>query len=133
MEMTMAGEQFDVGQVPLSMLNEAGGLIFVSGHVPVEDGKLSGGGVEEQTDLVLRNIAALLTSHGSSLQDIVKVTVFLTHVERDFAAMNAVYARHFTFTPRPARSTIGVELAIDVLVEIEAIAVRGNSANVTAD
>lgn len=127
----MAGEQFDVGQVPLSMLNEAGGLIFISGHVPIENGTLSSGGADEQTDLILRNIAALLTSHGSCLEDIVKVTVFLTHVERDFAAMNAVYARHFSFTPRPARSTIGVELAIDVLVEIEAIAVRGNSANVT--
>ncbi|WP_113704178.1 RidA family protein [Nonomuraea lactucae] len=131
----MAGELFDVSRVPLSMVNEAGGLIFVSGHVPIDaSGRLlSDGSIEDQADLVLRNINAALQTHGSCMEDVVKVNVFLARAERDFPAMNQVYARHFAFSPRPARSTMGVELAVDVLIEIEAIAVRGHAANVTPD
>jgi 2-iminobutanoate/2-iminopropanoate deaminase len=121
----MAGEPFDVKRVPLSMVRVVGDTIYVSGHVPIEDGRLLDAGIEEQTDLVLRNVASTLQSVGSSLDEVVKVGVFLTNAKRDFAAMNDVYARHFTSDPLPARTTCGVELAVDVLVEIEAIAQRG--------
>lgn len=121
----MAGEEFDVAQVPLSMVLEVGDTIYVSGHVPIVDGHLLDGDVTQQTDRVLRNIAAALGEIGSSLDDVVKTTVYLTHAARDFPAMNEVFRRHFVTQPLPARTTCGVELAVDVLVEIEAIAVRG--------
>lgn len=121
----MAGESFDVKRVPLSMVLEVGDTIYVSGHVPIVAGRLVEGDTAAQTEVVLRNIADALASVGSSMDDIVKTTVFLTHAARDFPAMNEVYARHFTTDPLPARSTCGVQLAVDVNVEIEAIAVRG--------
>lgn len=121
----MSGEAFDVSVVPLSMVRESNGLIFVSGHVPIEDdGHLSTGTIGEQTDLVFRNIGRVLADVGSSLDDVIKVNVFLTHAARDFPAMNEAYAKHFPRDPKPARSTMGVELAVDVLIEIECIAVR---------
>jgi 2-iminobutanoate/2-iminopropanoate deaminase len=101
--------------------------------VPIVDGRLVGGSIEEQTDVVLRNISTLLQAAGSQMADIVKVNVFLAHAKRDFPAMNRVYAAHFPFTPRPARSTMGVELAVDVLVEIEAVAVRGHASTVSPE
>jgi 2-iminobutanoate/2-iminopropanoate deaminase len=121
------GEVFRVSEVPLSMLYEADGTIHVSGHVPIDaNERLSRGGIEEQTRLVLSTIRDRLEAVGSGLEDVVKVTVLLAHATRDFSAMNAVYATFFPFDPRPARSTMGVELAVDVLIEIEMTAVRGH-------
>jgi 2-iminobutanoate/2-iminopropanoate deaminase len=79
------------------------------------------GGVEEQTEQVLRNLAAVLEAAGSSLSRVVKTTVFLKDMD-DFAAMNAVYARHFG-DHRPARAAVqAARLPRDVDVEIECIA-----------
>lgn len=108
---------------PLSRVIRAGNHVYVSGQVPVNpDGKVVQGGIAEQTDRVIDNLEAALAEAGATLNDVVKTTVFLTHVKRDFAGMNEVYARRFG-SHRPTRSTVGAELAIDVLVEIEAVAI----------
>lgn len=111
--------------LPLTNAIRAGNTVYVSGQVPLDgDRVLSGGGIEAQTDLARNNLEAALMSKGATLVDVVKATVFLTNVKRDFHGMNAAYARRFG-DHRPTRSTVGVELAIDVLVEIEAVAVVG--------
>lgn len=118
---------FDVGLVPLSMLYAVGDTIFVSGHIPIEpDGRLSAGDIAHQTGLVLSTIRGRLEEVGSGFADVVKVTVLLADAVRDFPAMNEVYRKHFSDLPRPSRTTLGVQLAVDVLVEIEMIAVRGH-------
>ena len=107
--------------VPLSAAVVSNGFVFVSGQVPRDDKGVVPEGIEEQTRLVLKNIEDALRKAGSSMNEVVKTTVFLTRVE-DFAAMNKVYANYFPKEP-PARSTIRAELMLDALVEIEAIAV----------
>ncbi len=100
-------------------------LVFCSGQIPIDPatGNLIEGDVSAQTERVLQNLSAVLQAAGSSLQHVVKTTVFLQSMN-DFAAMNAVYATWFTGTP-PARSTIEVaKLPKGALVEIEAIAVK---------
>ncbi|MBJ3774510.1 RidA family protein [Acuticoccus mangrovi] len=109
-----------MGKVPLSLATIANGFVFVSGQVPVaEDGTIPEG-IEAQTMLVLDKLKTLVEAAGSSMDNVVKTTVFLTDIE-DFAGMNAVYASVFASEP-PARSTIRCDLAVDALVEIEAIA-----------
>ncbi|MCD6072861.1 MAG: hypothetical protein K0S42_3377 [Microvirga sp.] len=107
--------------VPLSAAVVSNGFVFVSGQVPRDDKGVVPEGIEAQTRLVLENIEDALRKAGSSMNEVVKTTVFLTRVE-DFAAMNKVYANYFPKEP-PARSTIRAELMLDALVEIEAIAV----------
>jgi 2-iminobutanoate/2-iminopropanoate deaminase len=99
-------------------------LVFVSGQLPAgADGVLCEGGIGEQTERCLKNIAEILGAAGLSLNDVVKTTVFLTDLAK-FQEMNEVYARHFR-APYPARSTIGVSaLPRGVPIEIEAVAVR---------
>ena len=83
-------------------------------------------GIEAQTDLALRNIAAVLEAAGASMADLVKTTIFYADVA-DFAALNAVYARHMP-TPPPARSApANVVLPRGLLVSIEAIALLPTS------
>lgn len=107
---------------PLSPALSEGEYIFVSGQVPVdENGNIVTGTVEEQTEQVLKNIAGLLHEAGSSIDLVVKTTVFLVNVKSNFEGMNRAYTRFFSGV-MPARSTIGVELAVDAHVEIEAIA-----------
>jgi 2-iminobutanoate/2-iminopropanoate deaminase len=108
---------------PYSQGIRANGFIFVSGQIPTDPAtqQTVSGDVTAQTERVLRNVAAILTEAGSSLQRVVRSTVFLKSMD-DFAAMNAVYGRHFTSAP-PARSTVEVaRLPKDVLVEIDVIA-----------
>ena len=113
---------FGTASAPLSPALKVGKTIFVSGQVPRRpDGSTVDGDVTAQTEQVFDNIEALLREAGATMADVVKTTVILTHVKRDFAAMNAVYARRFP-DPKPSRTTIGAELAIDILVEIEAVA-----------
>lgn len=102
-----------------------GEVVFVSGQIPVDvaTGALVPGDVRDQTDVVVRNIAAVLAGAGGGLEHVVKCTVFLTDLTGDFAAMNEVYARAFAGNA-PARSTVGVAaLPLGARVEIEAIAV----------
>ncbi len=108
---------------PYSQAIKANGLIFLSGQIPLDPAtqQLVAGDVAAQTERVLQNITGILTAAGSSLAQVVKTTVFLKSMN-DFAAMNEVYARHFTADP-PARSTVEVaRLPKDVLVEIDVIA-----------
>ena len=109
--------------LPLSQAINMGNLIFTSG-VTARDpgtGKFMGGNIEEQTERVILNLRAILEASGSSLDKVVKVTVFLTDI-RDFEGMNKVYRKFFPEDP-PARSTIEVsKLAIDARIEIEMIA-----------
>jgi len=111
---------------PYSQAIVAGGLVFCSGQVALEPGaggKLVGRDVAEQTKQVLANLAAVLAAAGSSLQKVVKTTVWLTDMAH-FAAMNQVYAERFG-AHRPARATVAVvALPKGALVEIEAVAVR---------
>lgn len=111
--------------LPLANAIRVGNTVYVSGQVPLDgDRVLNGGGIEVQTELALDNLEAALKSRGAGLNDVVKTTVFLANVKRDFHGMNVAYARRFG-EHRPTRSTVGVELVIEVLVEIEAIAVVG--------
>ena len=109
---------------PYSQAIKAGGMVFCSGQIALDpaSGTIVSGDVAQQTDRVLRNLAAVLASAGSGLDCVVKTTVFLKNMA-DFAAMNEVYGRYFKTEP-PARSTVEVaRLPKDVLVEIDVIAV----------
>ncbi|MCW2959744.1 MAG: endoribonuclease [Thermoleophilia bacterium] len=110
---------------PYSQAIATRGLVFCSGQVPLDpqSGTLVDGGIKEQTTRVFENLKGVLEAAGSSLDDIVKTTVFLTDLANDFGAMNEVYATYFTGAP-PARSTFEVSaLPAGASVEIECIAV----------
>lgn len=108
---------------PYSQATKIGNFVFTSGQIPIDPatGQVVAGSVEEQTRLVLTNLTAVLEAAGTSLDKVVKTTVFIKNMN-DFAAINAVYATFFSSEP-PARSCVEVaRLPKDVLVEIEAIA-----------
>jgi 2-iminobutanoate/2-iminopropanoate deaminase len=111
---------------PYSQAIKANGFVFVAGQLglaPVE-GAIVPGGITAQTEQVFANLRAILEASGSSLDQVVKTTVFLQDLG-DFAAMNEVYARHIGQAP-PARSTFEVAaLPSGALVEIEAVALTG--------
>ena len=108
---------------PYSQAIEANGFVFVSGQLALAPGHtgLVSETIVEQTEQVLRNLAAILGAAGTGLDRLVKTTVFLQNLE-DFQGMNAVYSKHVGEQP-PARSTVEVaKLPSGALVEIEAIA-----------
>jgi 2-iminobutanoate/2-iminopropanoate deaminase len=108
---------------PYSQAIRANGFIFVSGQVAIDPAtqQVTGGNVAQQTDRVLKNLAAILGAAGSSLEKVVRSTVFLKDMA-DFAAMNEVYGRYFSSCP-PARSTVeAARLPKDVKIEIDVIA-----------
>ena len=108
---------------PYSQAIRAGDFVFVSGQLALKPGDkaLSGGTIEEQTEQVIANLAAILAEAGSGLDRLVKTTVFLQNLD-DFQGMNSVYAQHVGDRP-PARSTVEVaKLPSGALVEIEAVA-----------
>ena len=108
---------------PYSQAIKAGGFVFVSGQLPIdpETGEVVAGGTAEQTECVLKNLAAVLEAAGSGLDKVVKTTVFLADM-KEFSGMNEVYATFFT-NPAPARITIAAAgLPRDARVEIEAVA-----------
>ena len=108
---------------PYSQGINTGSFVFLSGQIPLvgDTGKFVDGIIGEQTEQVIANIKALLATQGLDLSDVVKATVFLADMG-EFAAMNEVYAKHFT-APHPARSTVQVaRLPRDARVEIEVIA-----------
>jgi len=110
-------------RAPYSQAIQAAGLVFVSGQLALrpDHAEIVGDTIQEQTELVLTNLRAILEEAGSGLDRLVKTTVFLADL-RDFAGMNEVYARHVGDQP-PARATIEVAaLPSGAKVEIEAIA-----------
>lgn len=112
---------------PYSQAVRCGQFLYASGQIPLdpETGELVGSDVQAQTERVIQNVKAVLSSAGAGLAQVVKTTVFLASMS-DFQAMNEVYARHFEGPDRipPARSTVAVaELPRKALVEIECIAI----------
>jgi len=113
---------------PYSQAIKAGAFVFVSGQLALEPGhtELQGGSIQEQTEQVFANLRAILEEAGSSLEHLVKTTVFLQNLD-DFQGMNEVYTRHVGDRP-PARSTVEVaRLPSGALVEIEAVALLSDS------
>ncbi|MDR1059336.1 MAG: RidA family protein [Treponema sp.] len=109
---------------PYSQAYISGNFIFTSGQIPlsVENGEVVGITIQEQTEQVIKNLKAVLEAGGSSLEQVVKTTCFLSDMA-NFAPFNEIYGRHFT--GKPGRSCVAVrELPKKVLVEIEAIAER---------
>jgi 2-iminobutanoate/2-iminopropanoate deaminase len=108
---------------PYSQAIKTGGLIFLSGQIPLnpETMQMVEGGIREQTERVMKNLQGVLEAAGSSLDRVVRTTVFLADLN-DFAEMNEVYGKFFTDAP-PARSTVQVaRLPRDARVEIDVIA-----------
>src|SRR5437763_3552762 len=108
---------------PYSQAIRAGDLVFVSGQLALKpgDNQIEAASIQEQTEQVFANLRAILEEAGSSLDRLVKTTVFLVSLD-DFQGMNEVYARHVGDRP-PARATIEIAaLPSGALVEIEAVA-----------
>lgn len=110
---------------PYSQAVRAGNLVYTAGQVPLDPatGKMVEGSIEVQVEQALNNLQAVLEAAGSSLDQVIKTTVFLQNMD-DFGAMNDVYADFFGGNP-PARSAVEVaRLPLGALVEIEAVALR---------
>ncbi len=108
---------------PYSQAIKAGGFVFVSGQIPLvpATGEMVQGGIEVQTEQVLKNLAAILKAEGSSLDAVVKTTVYITNIA-DFAKVNEVYAKFFV-KDCPARVCVEVSnLPKGALIEIDVIA-----------
>lgn len=106
---------------PFSQAIEHDGTVYVSGNVPVTpDGEIVDGDMRDQAEQVMENIAAVLEEAGSSLDRIMKATVFITDPS-NFSDFNDVY-RDYVDEPYPARSAVVTDLVIDVAVEVEVIA-----------
>jgi 2-iminobutanoate/2-iminopropanoate deaminase len=110
---------------PYSSVVVDGDLVYTAGQVGFDqEGKLVPGGIEEQVRQALENLAACLRAAGASLEDVLKVNVYLADLA-DFPGLNAVYSEFFP-QPYPARTTVGVSLPTGLLVEVEAVARRGS-------
>ena len=108
---------------PYSHAVWTGDLLYCSGQTPIDPatGKLVTGGIAEQTRQAFDNLATVLASAGLSLDEVIKVNVYLTSMAH-FAGMNQVYQQRFA-SPYPARTTVAVaELPLQALIEIEMIA-----------
>ena len=107
---------------PYSQAVKAGGLMFISGQIPLnpENGDLVSGSIEDEANQVLQNIKSICEAAGHGMEDIVKITIFLTDLG-NFATVNEVMKKHFS-EPYPARATVEISgLPLGVNVEIEAI------------
>ena len=108
---------------PYSQAVRFNNLIFVSGQIPIEPetGKILKGNIKEQTRLILKNLSTILAAGGSSLNNILRTTIFLTDLE-NYPVVNETYAQYFNDFP-PGRSTVQVaKLPMDAQIEIDAIA-----------
>ncbi|MFI0480531.1 RidA family protein [Actinomadura sp. 9N215] len=102
----------------------AGDFVYTSGMGPIDPktGEIVGSDVAEQTKQVLANLSAILAEHGLTLDDVVKSTVHLQDLHRDFAAYDEVYRSQFN-EPYPVRTTVGSDL-MNILVEIDFVAYK---------
>ena len=110
---------------PYSQAVEINGVLYISGQVPLipETMKIVEGGIAEQTEQVMKNIAAILNEAGYSFSDVVKITCLLSDMA-NFKAMNEVYGKYYPENP-PARAAFAVkELPLGVLIEIETVAAK---------
>jgi len=111
---------------PYTPATAVGDLVFTSGQIAYDakEGKVVGDDITAQTHKALNNLKAVLEASGSSLENTLRITVYLKN-PADFPAMNKVYAQYFPGN-KPARTTVpGVEWGPGVLIEVDAIAVRG--------
>jgi 2-iminobutanoate/2-iminopropanoate deaminase len=107
---------------PFSQAVDAGGFIYFSGQVGQDPmtGKLVAGGIAAETDRLFQNLSALLKAAGKSVDDVVRVGVYLTNIS-DYVTFNGIYAKHFS-QPFPARTVIGVAaLPLGACVEIDLV------------
>ncbi|MDG2475118.1 MAG: RidA family protein [Paracoccaceae bacterium] len=112
-------------KLSLSKAIRAGDFIFLTGQIPFKDGApMTSGSVEEQTEVVIKEIQKTLKEANCDLTDVVKAMVWLRE-RSDFAGFNEVYGRYFPNDP-PARSAVISELLVDVRVEIEVVAYVGS-------
>ncbi len=108
---------------PYSQAVQYGDLLFVSGQIPInpESGKIITGSTKVQANKVLENLKNILDASGSSLNNVLRTTIYLTNLE-DYSAVNEVYTLFFSDS-QPARSTVQVSrLPMDVQIEIDVIA-----------
>ncbi|MCR4290588.1 MAG: RidA family protein [Candidatus Scalindua sp.] len=108
---------------PYSQAVQFDNLLFISGQIPLEpkSGEIVKGNIKEQTKQILENLNGILIAGGSSLDNVLRTTIFLTNLE-DYADVNEMYANFFEKS-MPARSTVQVSrLPMDVQIEIDAIA-----------
>lgn len=108
---------------PYSQAIEVNRMLFISGQIPIDSstGNIVEGGINEQTEQVMKNLEAILTEAGYTFANVVKSTCLLSDMA-NFGAMNTVYGKYFTENP-PARAAFAVKtLPKEVLVEIEMIA-----------
>lgn len=125
----MSRESVQTGEAPKAIgpyaqAIKANGFVYTAGQIAIrpETGEMIDGGIAAQTRQVFANLAAVLKAAGTSMDQVVKATVFLRHMA-DFAAMNEIYEEHLG-KATPARSTVAVaELPRGALVEIDLIAV----------
>lgn len=111
---------------PYSQAIRVGDFLYTSGQIAIDPsvGSMIDGDVSAQTEQVLRNLRAVLEAGGSSMERVIKTTVFMTTMDH-YKAINVVYGEHFA-TGRPARSAVAVsQLPLGALVEIEAVAYCG--------
>ncbi len=115
---------------PYSQAIRLGSFLFVSGQIPLDPvtGQLIGGGIESQARQALENLKAIVEASGSSINKVVKTTIYMTKIE-DYGDINKVYSEYFNSSEgRPARSVVAVNgLPKDASLEIEAIAFLGES------
>lgn len=123
MSRTVVGQVSVAGKaLPIAKANIAGGLIFLSGQLPLDaTGKPAGDTIEAQTRLTIENMKTALGLCGAELCDVAKVTVWLTD-PKHFPGFNAVYGEYFADHP-PARSTAICGLTVDAMIELDVIAV----------
>lgn len=110
---------------PYSQAVKAGGLVFISGQIPIDPktGMVLQSDIKTQTKLVMENVSAIIAAAGCAMSDIVKATIYLKNMA-DFAIVNEVYGSYFPVDP-PARATVEVSrLPKDVSVEIDFIACK---------
>jgi 2-iminobutanoate/2-iminopropanoate deaminase len=110
---------------PYSQAVKSGNMLFISGQIPIDPvtGTIVKGGIKEQTEQVMKNIAAILEEADFSFNDVVKSTCLLSDIS-NFASMNEVYALYYKENP-PARAAFAVkDLPLGALIEIETIAMK---------
>ena len=111
---------------PYSQAVKAGGMVFISGQIPIDPktGMVVQSDIKTQTKLVMENVKAIMTAAGFAMSDIVKATIYLKNMA-DFAVVNEVYGSYFPIDP-PARATVEVSrLPKDVAIEMDFIACKG--------
>ena len=110
---------------PYSQAIQMGNMLFCSGQIPIDPktNQVFTGDLKTQTELVMKNVEAVLKAGGCDFKNVVKTTIFLTNMA-DFATVNEVYGKYFTELP-PARSTVAVAgLPKGVNVEVEVLAIK---------